>query len=122
MHHPNIVKLFGHFEDKYSYYFIMEYISKGNVDNLIPTEKKKKLNAKICSIIKDVICAVYFLYNMKPPIFDIDIEPENVLLSEGLVVKLTDLSYNKYITEENSCCKNVIVGSKHIYLAPEILK
>ncbi len=120
IHHPNIVKLFGHFEYNDGFCFIMEYISKGNVDNLIPTEKKKKPKAKICaSIIKDVICAVYFLHNMKPPIFDIDIKPENVLLSEGLVAKLTDLSYNKYIIEKSFARKNVAAASSRIYLAPE---
>ena len=121
IHHPNIVKLFGHFEDYNYIYLIMEYFSKGNVDNLIPTDKKKKLNAKICaSIIKDVICAVYFLHNMKPPIINIDIKPENVLLSEGLVAKLTDLSYNQYIIEKSIARKNINAGTKHIYLAPEI--
>ena len=29
IHHPNVVKLYGHFEDNNYCYFIMEYISKG---------------------------------------------------------------------------------------------
>ena len=43
IHHPNVVKLFGHFEDNNYCYFIMEYISKGNEYNLLPTEKQKSL-------------------------------------------------------------------------------
>ena len=31
IHHRNVVKLFGHFEDNNYCYFIMEYISKGNL-------------------------------------------------------------------------------------------
>ena len=31
IHHPNVVKLYGHFEDNNYCYFIMEYISKGNI-------------------------------------------------------------------------------------------
>ena len=120
IHHPNIVKLFGDVKYNSGFCLIMEYISKGNVDNLIPTEKKKKPKAKICaSIIKDVICAVYFLHNMEPPIIDIDIKPENVLLSEGLVAKLTDLSYNKYIIEKSYARKNVAAASSRLYLAQE---
>ena len=30
VNHPNIVKLYGHFEDNNYCYFLMEYISKGN--------------------------------------------------------------------------------------------
>jgi len=48
-HHPNIVKIFGHFEDNNYIYFIMEYFSKGNIYNLLPTDKKKRLSAKYCA-------------------------------------------------------------------------
>ena len=120
IHHPNVVKLFGHFEDNNYCYFIMEYISKGNVYNLLPTDKKKRLSTKICaSIIKDVISAVYFLHNMKPPIIHRDIKPENVLLSEGLVAKLTDFGWSNYIQEGE---KRTTVCGTPIYLAPEILE
>ena len=119
IHHPNVVKLFGHFEDNNYCYFIMEYISKGNVYNLLPTDKKKRLSTKVCaSIIKDVISAVYFLHNMKPPIIHRDIKPENVLLSEGLVAKLTDFGWSNYIEESE---KRKTVCGTPIYLAPEIL-
>ena len=119
IHHPNVVKLFGHFEDNNYCYFIMEYISKGNVYNLLPTDKKKRLSTKVCaSIIKDVISAIYFLHNMKPPIIHRDIKPENVLLSEGLVAKLTDFGWSNYIQEDE---KRTTVCGTPIYLAPEIL-
>ena len=120
IHHPNVVKLFGHFEDNNYCYFIMEYISKGNVNNLLPTDKKKRLSTKVCaSIIKDVICAVYFLHNMKPPIIPRDIKPENVLLSEGLVAKLTDFGWSNYIQEDD---KRTAVRVTPIYVAREILE
>ena len=97
----------------------MEYISKGNVYNLLPTDKKKRLSTKVCaSIIKDVISAEYFLHNMKQPIIHRDIKPENVLLSEGLVAKLTDFGWSDYILEEDT---RKTVGITPIYSAPEIL-
>ena len=98
----------------------MEYISKGNVYNLLPTDKKKRLSTKVCaSIIKDVICAVYFLHNMKPPIILRDIKPENVLLSKGLVAKLTDFGWSNYIQEDD---KRTAVRVTPIYVAREILE
>ena len=117
IHHPNVVKLFGHFEDNNYCYFIMEYIPKGNLYNLLPTDKKKRVNSKVCaSIIKDIISAVYFLHNMKPPIIHGDIKPENVLLSEGLVAKLADFELSNYFQDR------LAIGGISIYLAPESLE
>ena len=118
IHHPKIVKLYGHFEDDNNCYFIMEYINKGNVYNILPTDKKKRLGSKFCaSIIKDVICAVYFLHNMNPPIIHRNIKPENVLLAEGLVAKLSDFAWSYYIQEDFR--KNILFSD---YSPPEILQ
>ena len=120
IHHPNVVKLYGHFEDNNYCYFIMEYISKGNIYGLISQDKKKRLSAQVvASLIKDVISAVYFLHNMNPPIIHRDIKPENVLLAEGLVAKLTDFGWSNYMQEDE---KRTTVCGTPIYLAPEIIK
>jgi len=120
IHHPNVVKLYGHFEDNNYCYFIMEYISKGNVYGLIPQDKKKRINNQIvASLMKDVISAVYYLHNMKPPIIHRDIKPENVLLADGLVAKLTDFGWSNYMQEDE---KRTTVCGTPIYLAPEIIK
>ena len=120
VHHKNVVKLFGHFEDNNYCYFIMEYISKGNVYNLLPTDKKKRLSTKVCSfIIRDIISAVYFLHHMNPPIIHRDIKPENVLLGDNLVAKLTDFGWSNYMRDDE---KRTTVCGTPIYLAPEILE
>ena len=118
IHHPNVVKLFGHFEDNNFCYFLMEYISKGNVYNLIK-EKKKLSNQTVASLIKDIISAVYFLHNMDPPIIHRDIKPENVLLTENMTAKLTDFGWSNYIQEDE--IRKTVCGTP-IYLAPEIIK
>ena len=120
IHHPNVVKLYGHFEDNNYCYFIMEYIPKGNVYGLIPQDKKKRINQKVvATIIKDVISAVYYLHNMKPIIIHRDIKPENVLLAENLVAKLTDFGWSNYMQEDE---KRKTVCGTPIYLSPEIIK
>ena len=120
IHHPNVVKLYGHFEDNNYCYFIMEYISKGNVYGLIPSDKKKRINPKVvATLMKDVISAVYYLHNMHPIIIHRDIKPENVLLAENLVAKLTDFGWSNYMQEDE---KRTTVCGTPIYLAPEIIK
>ena len=65
----NIVKIYGHFEDNYYCYILIEHLPKGNIRELLPIDNKKCLKKKLCSIIiRDVISAVYYLHNMNPPI------------------------------------------------------
>ena len=44
IHHPNIVKLYGHFEDNTFCYFIMEYMSGGNAYSLVPKHGFRKIS------------------------------------------------------------------------------
>ena len=123
----------------------MEYISKGNIYGLIPQDKKKRLRLQIvaslisfteferntetmallvfkfftCIEVKDIISAVYFLHNMDLPIIHRDIKPENVLLTDGVVAKLTDFGWSNYIQEDE---KRTAGCGTPIYLAPEIIK
>ena len=118
IHHPNVVKLFGHFEDKKYCYFLMEYITKGNVYSLLKNKKKNLSLKVIATIMKDIISAAYFLHNMNPPIIHRDIKPENILLNDGLVAKLTDFGWSNYIQEGE---KRITVCGTPVYLAPEII-
>ena len=119
INHPNIVKLYGHFEDNDYCYFIMEYIPNGNIYSLIPKHgRKKQSNRIIASIIKDVINAVYYLHNMNPPIIHRDIKPENILLNDNNKAVLTDFGWSNYLNDNEQ--RKSICGTP-IYLAPEMI-
>ena len=119
IHHPNVVKLFGHFEDNTYCYFIMEYIPGGNIYSYVPKNGIRRISTQqVASIIKDVIAATYFLHNMVPPIIHRDIKPENVLLATGMQAKLTDFGWSNYMQGEY---KRTTVCGTPIYLAPEMI-
>ena len=119
VHHPNVVKLFGHFEDNSYCYFIMEYIPGGNIYSLVPKNGIRTTSIRnIVSIMKDVICATYFLHHMIPPIIHRDIKPENVVLDENMVGKLTDFGWSNYMQGD---MKRTTVCGTPVYLAPEII-
>ena len=119
VHHPNVVKLFGHFEDNKYCYFIMEYIPGGNVYNLVPKNGFRTVPIQtIASIMKDVISAVYFLHHMSPPIIHRDIKPENVVLDQNMKAKLTDCGWSNYMQGD---MKRTTVCGTPVYLAPEII-
>ena len=117
VHHPNVVKLFGHFEDNNYCYFIMEYIPGGNIYSLVQRLKPVSLQG-IASIMKEVISSVYFLHHMNPKIVHRDIKPENVLLDQGNHAKLTDFGWSNYM--EGDIKRTTVCGTP-VYLAPEII-
>ncbi len=119
VHHPNVVKLFGHFEDNNYCYFIMEYIEAGNLFSFVPKNSKKLSLKQIASIMKDVISAVYYLHHMQPKIIHRDIKPENILLDKGMVAKLTDFGWSNYYNQGEY--KRATLCGTFAYLAPEII-
>ena len=119
IHHPNVVKLFGHFEDNTYCYFIMEYLPNGNLYSLVPKHKKQKISTQTAaSLIKDVISALYYLHHMNPPIIHRDIKPENILIDEQMRAKLSDFGWSNYL--RGNYKRTTICGTP-IYLAPEII-
>ena len=119
IHHPNVVKLFGHFEDNTYLYFIMEYMSGGNIYSLVPKYGYNKISPQLAaSILKDVICAIYYLHHMNPPIIHRDIKPENVLINEEQKAKITDFGWSNYL-KSNS--KRTTMCGTPVYLAPELV-
>ena len=118
IHHPNVVKLFGHFEDNTFCYFVMEYISKGNLYSLIENNVIRRNTQSIASILKDIISALYYLHHMNPPIIHRDLKPENILIDERMRAKLSDFGWSTYL--KGNYKRSTICGTP-IYLAPEII-
>ena len=120
INHPNIVKLYGHFEDNTYCYFIMEYMSGGNAYSLVPKYGHRKISPEMtASILKDVISATYYLHHMNPPILHRDIKPENVLINSEMKAKLTDFGWSNYLNRSDM--KRTTMCGTPIYLAPELV-
>ena len=118
LNHPNIVKLYGHFEDAQYCYFIMQYIPKRSVFDII-TKPRQAPNLKlIASVMKDLLSAVYYLHNMKPTIIHRDIKPENILLDENTKAYLTDFGWSNYKLGDRR--RNTVCGTP-LYLPPEMI-
>ena len=118
LNHPNIVKLYGHFEDSQYCYFVMQFIPKRDVFELIPRPGQKPNLKLIASVMKDLISAVYYLHNMKPTIIHRDIKPENILLDENSKAYLTDFGWSNYRIGDRR--RNTVCGTP-LYLPPEMV-
>ena len=119
--HPNCVRLFGNFEDETYCYFIMEYISKGNLYNLIMSNKNTGIDKIfVAKIMRNLINAIHYLHSMSPPIIHRDIKPENILLTDDKNIKLTDFGWANYINFQDEQ-RNTFCGTP-LYLAPEMIQ
>ena len=116
--HPNICKLYSHFEDSKYCYFLMQYIPNGDSYSLLKKFGSKPDLKIIASIIRDLIRAIYYLHNMVPKIVHRDIKPENILLDENNNAYLIDFGWSNYII--NYRRRNSICGTP-IYYPPEML-
>lgn len=117
--HPNIVRLYTHFEDNDYCYFVMEYVSKGNLYDNIQKQRRKLFDTKtVAHMMKDLLSAVYYLHNMDPPIIHRDIKLENVLVDEDGTIKLTDFGWSNYIFDDE--VRDTFCGTP-VYQAPEMI-
>ena len=117
--HPNIVRLYTHFEDETNCYIALEYIKKGNLYSYTQSMPNKVLDAATTAhFVVDLISALYYLHNMNPAIIHRDIKPENLLVGNNGQLKLTDFGGSNYL--EGGNVRYTTCGTQ-IYHSPEML-
>ena len=116
--HPNIVRLYTHFEDESNCYIALEYIKKGNLYSYTQSMPNKVLDAaSTANFVVDLVSSLYYLHNMTPPIIHRDIKPENLLLGNNGHLKLTDFGGSNYLEGK---VRYTTAGTQ-LYHSPEML-
>lgn len=113
--HPNIVKLynFGFYLDRY--YFAMELIEGGALDEAM---KKKQLSlAERIEILIQVSQAIG--YSHEKHIVHRDLKPNNVMLTKDGQAKVMDFGLAKLMDEVTSITKSGILMGTLNYMSPE---
>ena len=117
--HPNIVRLYTHFEDETNCYIALEYIKKGILYSYTQSMPNKVLDAATTAhFVVDLISSLYYLHNMNPAIIHRDIKPENLLVGNNGQLKLTDFGGSNYL--EGGNVRYTTCGTQ-IYHSPEML-
>ena len=115
--HPNIIKLYSHFEDDEHFCLIMEYASKGQLFSLIKNHRKfNQITAK--QYLKEIISAIKYLHEKIPPIIHRDIKPENILIDQDGKCKLADFGWACF--DYGGKIREAFCGTPE-YLAPEMI-
>lgn len=113
--HPNIVEVYDVGDDNGQYFIVMEYIEGKNLKEL--TKKRGKLTTTevvdIMSQIADGLSVAHDSY-----IIHRDIKPQNIMILENGLVKITDFGIAMAMNATQLTQTNSVMGSVH-YLPPE---
>ena len=74
-----------------------------------------------CSIFHDVASGLCFLHSHSPPIIHRDLSAKNVLLTEGMVAKISDLGMARIVPSLRAATMTKAPGAS-IYMPPEALE
>lgn len=113
--HPNIVEVYDVGDDNGQYFIVMEYIEGKNLKDLL--KKRGKLTTSevvdIMTQIADGLSVAHDSY-----IIHRDIKPQNIMILENGLVKITDFGIAMAMNATQLTQTNSVMGSVH-YLPPE---
>ncbi len=116
--HPNIVGIYDVGSDREVHYIVMEYIEGKTLKELIahegPFDSKKVLELGI-----QIVSALRHAHSKK--IIHRDIKPQNILITNDDVLKVTDFGIAKAVDSSTIVASNNAIGSVH-YFSPEQAK
>lgn len=113
--HPNIVEVYDVGEEEGNYYIVMEYIDGKTLKQLLQKRGALTLNEviDIMSQLTDGLAHAHEAY-----IIHRDIKPQNIMIEDNGLVKITDFGIAMAINSTQLTQTNSVMGSVH-YLPPE---
>ena len=113
--HPNIVEVYDVGEDNNQYYIVMEYIEGKHLKELLKKRGKLTLSEVIDIMLQitDGLSVAHDAY-----IIHRDIKPQNIMIQENGMVKITDFGIAMAMNATQLTQTNSVMGSVH-YLPPE---
>jgi len=116
LNHPNIVKLLDMFEEDDAYYLVMEYVSGGDLNDLLQSGLLPI--QRIVEMALDLADALTRAHRLN--IIHRDLKPANILIAEDGTLRLTDFGVAHMGSKQRVTDTGVGMGTLE-YLAPETL-
>lgn len=116
--HPNIVGIYDVGSDKDTHYIVMEYIEGKTLKELI-SEEGPFSSKQVLELGKQIVSALKHAHSKR--IIHRDIKPQNILITNDHVLKVTDFGIAKAVDSSTIVANNNAIGSVH-YFSPEQAK
>ena len=115
LNHPNIVEMYDVGEDNGNFYIVMEYIDGKTLKQLIKKRGHLQVSEAVDILIQltDGLKVAHDSY-----IIHRDIKPQNIMILEDGMVKITDFGIAMAVNAADLTQTNSVMGSVH-YLPPE---
>jgi serine/threonine protein kinase len=109
-----VVKMFASFQNNSNFYFVLEYVSAGNLSNYLRKMKNFSLEqVRFC--VAEILLGLEYLHE-ELHVIHRDLKPENILIDKDGHIRLTDFALAKIgVTQTHSFC-----GTK-CYSSPELI-
>ena len=113
--HPNIVEVYDVDEHEKQQYIVMEYVKGQDLKSFIREHAPVQLEL-VVSIMSQIVAGIDAAHRNR--IIHRDIKPQNVLITDQNVAKITDFGIAVALSDTSITQTNTLLGSVH-YLSPE---
>ena len=122
LHHPNIVKMLGvcYLSEQAVLPILVMELMNGNLKTMLDRCHNIPIYSKL-SILKDVSSGLLHLHSLNPPLMHRDLDTNNIVLTENLVAKITDLAVMKVVSPLSSDKMTKVPGTVH-FMPPEVFE
>jgi eukaryotic-like serine/threonine-protein kinase len=117
LEHPHIVRVIDTIKYNNLYFIVMEYMAGGSLRSLMDKEGKLPIKFTVETAL-DLSDALVRTHRLK--IIHRDVKPDNVLLNENGIPRLTDFGAAHIANADALTAAGAYIGTMH-YMAPEIL-
>jgi aurora kinase len=113
--HPNILKIYGYFDDSEKVYLVLEYAHRGDLYSQI--RRRNQMTPRvIATYVIQIAQALDYMHDLY--IIHRDLKPENMLINHVGLIKIADFGWACHSKKDK---QDIIVGTVQ-YMAPEMLR
>ncbi|KAG1364220.1 G-type lectin S-receptor-like serine/threonine-protein kinase LECRK4 [Cocos nucifera] len=117
-HHKNLVRLFGFCNEGTHRILVYEYMCNGSLTNFLFGSERPSWNKRV-QVAMGIARGLAYLHDeCSTQIIHCDIKPQNILLDENLIARISDFGLAKLLRTDQSRTSTGIRGTRG-YVAPE---
>ncbi|XP_008787371.2 G-type lectin S-receptor-like serine/threonine-protein kinase LECRK3 [Phoenix dactylifera] len=121
-HHKNLVRLLGLCNEGVHRLLVYEYMSNGSLKSFLFASERPHWNRRTKIALGIARGVLYLHEECSAPIIHCDIKPENILLDDNFVARISDFGLAKLLRTDRSHRTNTGIRGTRGYVAPEWFK
>ena len=116
--HPNLPRIYDHFEEQECWYIVMDYIEGQTLETMLETAPGGMLEFSPVLHIANQLCTILdYLHTRQPPIIFRDLKPANIMITKDEHIYLIDFGIARLFKPGQA--KDTIALGSPGYAAPE---